>query len=80
MARVSERVEPSVTARFFVTTSKVSQSLPSDVLLVVEVSSVFQLASYFLSILLRLPLLTAVSVIYEETRGVLKTFLEGVIR
>ena len=26
------------------------------------------------------PLLTKVSVIYEETRGVLKTFLEGVIR
>lgn len=35
------RAEPSVTARFFVTTSKVSQSLPSDVSLVVEVSSVF---------------------------------------
>ena len=42
VARVSERVEPSVTARFFVTTSKVSQSLRSVVSRVVVVSSVSQ--------------------------------------
>ena len=42
MARVSEREEPSVTARFFVTTSRVSQSLRSDVSPVVVVSSVSQ--------------------------------------
>merc|ERR1712093_786050 len=41
-ARVSEREEPSVTARFFVTTSRVSQSLRSDVSPVVVVSSVSQ--------------------------------------
>ena len=40
-----ERVEPSVTARFFVTTFKVSPSQLSDVSLVVVVSSVFQLVS-----------------------------------
>jgi len=45
VARASERVEPSVTARFFVTTSKVSQSLRSVVSLVVVVSSVSQLVS-----------------------------------
>ena len=42
MARVSERAEPSVTERFFVTTSRVSPSPPSVVSLVVVVSSVFQ--------------------------------------
>ena len=40
--RDSEREEPSVTARFFVTTSRVSQSLRSDVSPVVVVSSVSQ--------------------------------------
>ena len=40
--RVSARVEPSVIARFFVTTSRVSQSLLSDVSRVVVVSSVSQ--------------------------------------
>ena len=40
--RVSARVEPSVIARFFVTTSRVSQSLRSDVSPVVVVSSVSQ--------------------------------------
>jgi hypothetical protein len=38
--RDSEREEPSVTGRFFVTTSRVSPSLPFVVLLAVEVSSV----------------------------------------
>ena len=42
MARVSARVAPSVTARFFVTTSRVSLSPLSVVSLVVVVSSVFQ--------------------------------------
>ena len=76
-ARDSERVEPSVTARFCVTTSRASQSLRSDVSLVVVVSSVSQPVS---SSLLPLFRSNASSVIYEETRGVLKTFLEGVIR
>jgi hypothetical protein len=42
VVKVSERVEPSVTARFFVTTSRVLPSQLSDVLRVVEVSSVSQ--------------------------------------
>jgi hypothetical protein len=41
-ARDSARVEPSVTARFFVTTSRVLQSPLSAVSLVVEVLSVSQ--------------------------------------
>ena len=44
--KVSARVEPSVTARFFVTTSKVLPSLRSDVSHVVVVSNVFQLVSH----------------------------------
>ena len=80
MARVSERAEPSVTARFFVTTSRVSQSPLSDVLRVVVVSSVSRPVScrcprFFFHSISNISL-----VIYEETRGVLKTFLEGVIR
>jgi hypothetical protein len=47
VARVSARVAPSVTARFFVTTSRVSLSLLFDVSLVVVVSSVFQPVSIF---------------------------------
>lgn len=44
-ARVSARVVPSVTERFFVTTSRVLPSPLSDVSLVVVVSSVFLLVS-----------------------------------
>jgi len=44
--RDSAKVEPSVTARFFVTTSRVSQSLRSDVSHVVVVSSVSQPVSF----------------------------------
>jgi len=44
--RVSERVVPSVTERFFGTTSRVSQSLPSVVWRVVVVSSVSQLVCF----------------------------------
>jgi hypothetical protein len=75
------RAARSVTARFFVTTSRVSPSPLSDVSLVVVVSSVSQPVSYSLgsNVLVAL-LLTYNQVIYEETRGVLKTFLEGVIR
>jgi len=40
VARASARVVLSVTERFFATTSRVSPSLPSDVSLVVVVSSV----------------------------------------
>jgi hypothetical protein len=72
-------VEPSVIARFFATTSRVSQSLRSDVSRVVEVSSVSQPVSFPFS-LAQPSLFDASAVIYEETRGVLKTFLEGVIR
>jgi Centromere kinetochore component CENP-T histone fold len=79
VARVLARAARSVTARFFVTTSRVSQSLLFAVSLVVVVLSVSQpvsISSPFCieTILMRSP------VIYEETRGVLKTFLEGVIR
>ena len=45
-ARASARVVPSVIARFFVTTSRVSQSPLSDVSPVVAVSSVFLLVSH----------------------------------
>jgi hypothetical protein len=79
--RVSERVEPSVTARFFVITFRVSPSPPFVVSLVVAVSSVFLLVSIPDLLCASHPTLTrSFAVIYEETRGVLKTFLEGVIR
>ena len=80
MARVSAREEPSDIARFFETTSRVSQSLRSVVLLVVVVSNVSRPVSlaYFQSSLHHS--INTSTVIYEETRGVLKTFLEGVIR
>jgi hypothetical protein len=79
VVRVLARAARSVTARFFVTTSRVSQSPLSVVSLVVVVSSVSQpvSTSSFLQIN---RILTCSPVIYEETRGVLKTFLEGVIR
>jgi hypothetical protein len=78
VARASARAEPSVIARFFVTTSRVSPSPLFVVSLVVAVSSVSQ------PVCVPQPLPASSSnipiVIYEETRGVLKTFLEGVIR
>jgi histone H3/H4 len=77
--RVSARAAPSVTARSCVTTSRVSPSLPSVVSLVVVVSSVSRPVScsrYTSSQLIA----HIAAVIYEETRGVLKTFLESVIR
>lgn len=84
MARASARVVPSAIARFFVTTSRVSPSPLFAVSLVVAVSSVFLPVSHTS----RIPsgpqdsCLTRLlsTVIYEETRGVLKSFLEGVIR
>jgi hypothetical protein len=90
-ARDSARAEPSVIVRFFETTSKASPSPLSAVSLVEEESSVFQPVRvsrlYFLfPTPLSILSLDSVSnespslVIYEETRGVLKTFLEGVIR
>jgi len=75
--KVSARVVPSVIGRFFETTSRVLPSQPFVVLPAVVVSSVSQQVSYFAlsgSQVLTWP------VIYEETRGVLKSFLEGVIR
>lgn len=78
MERVSERAVPSVTARFFVTTSRASPSPPSVVSLVVAVSSVSRPVCLHPT---HLPGVANTSpVIYEETRGVLKTFLESVIR
>jgi hypothetical protein len=63
-----------------VTTSKASQSQPSVVSHVVAVSSVFLPVSLSHASCHNKQLLTRPPVIYEETRGVLKTFLEGVIR
>jgi len=82
VARVSERVVLSVTARFFATTSRVSPSPLSVVSHVVVVSSVFLLVSTLISVknFYRSYHNVYQTVIYEETRGVLKTFLEGVIR
>jgi len=80
VARASARVVPSVTGRFYATTSRVSPSQPSDDLLAVAVSSVSQPVSFHIKRAFNAPLLTRQTVIYEETRGVLKTFLEGVIR
>ena len=80
MAKASAKVAPSVTARFSVTTSKASPSPPSVVSRVVVVSSV-SLPVSFPFLTLPFPFVNALQpVIYEETRGVLKTFLEGVIR
>lgn len=79
-ARVSARAAPSATERSCVTTSRVSPSLPSAVLLVVVVSSVSQPVSTY-HIRTRFACFNSRAlVIYEETRGVLKSFLEGVIR
>ena len=80
MVKASAKAAPSVTARSSVTTSKASPSPPSVVSRVVVVSSVSLLVS-FPFLLLPFPFANALQpVIYEETRGVLKTFLEGVIR
>jgi hypothetical protein len=81
--RVLERAAPSVTARFFVTIFRVLPNLLSGVLLVVVVSSVSQPVCPALSWscrILSVRLTLSSIVIYEETRGVLKSFLEGVIR
>jgi len=77
-----EREEPSVIARFSATTSRVSLSPPSAVSPVVVVSSVSLPVSnpQLHASSLCAQHLTNLPVIYEETRGVLKTFLEGVIR
>ena len=79
VARVLERVAPSVTARSCATTSRVSQSPLSVVWRVVAVSSVSLPVCSSLGKSQGHSLTTTI-VIYEETRGVLKTFLEGVIR
>ena len=71
---------PSVIARFFATTSRASPSPPSVVWLVVAVSSVSLLVRPLDPHLYLFKRLTRLSVIYEETRGVLKSFLESVIR
>ena len=83
-ARASARAAPSATARFSATTSRALPSPPSAVWRAVAVSSVslpvcpFPLSpTYYLSISL---LTVLCAVIYEETRGVLKSFLESVIR
>ena len=80
VARASARVVQSVTGRSCVTTSRASRSQPSVVLHAVAVSSVSQPVSITIFISTIYQQITSPSVIYEETRGVLKTFLEGVIR
>jgi len=76
---------PSVTAKFFATTFRALPSLLSVVLLVAVALSVSLPVCPDSPMLLdkHSPLHTHAYlyvVIYEETRGVLKTFLEGVIR
>ena len=82
MARALERAVPSAIARFCATTSRVSPSPLSVVSLVVAVSSVFLPVGFPLvaSWIAKQKADSATLVIYEETRGVLKSFLEGVIR
>lgn len=81
MARAWARAAQSVTGRSYATTSRVSPSPPSDVWLAVAVSSVSQPVSITIRrVHQRATSANASTVIYEETRGVLKTFLEGVIR
>jgi len=75
--KVSAKGVPNVIARSCVTTSKESPSPLSVVSLAVVVSSVFQPVSWFALFSTHANVL---SVIYEETRGVLKSFLESVIR
>ena len=64
------------------TTSRVSPSPPSVALRVVVVSSVSLPVSrhFYLPVQPTGRVLTSPPVIYDETRGVLKSFLEGVIR
>lgn len=70
----------SATERFCATTSKASRIRLSVVLLAVAASSVSRPVSPVF-LLRGLSLLTLFSsAIYEETRGVVKSFLEGVIR
>ena len=80
-ARASARVVLSVTERSCATTSRALQSQLSVVLLVVAVSSVSLPVrdSHASRCRLQTILITS-TVIYEETRGVLKSFLESVIR
>ena len=79
-AKASAKVVRSVTARFCETTSRASPSLLSDVSLVVAVSSVSQPVRPPTPSSSPRAMLTVFLVIYEETRGVLKSFLESVIR
>jgi histone H3/H4 len=72
------RAEQSVIARSFVTISRVSPSLLFVVLLVVAVSRYVTFNSPRECQLTFLQRISAM--IYEETRGVLKSFLESVIR
>jgi histone H3/H4 len=75
---MTNRVEPSVIARSFETTSRVSPSLLSVVSLVVAVSRYAAFKSPNKTRLIPPQRISAM--IYEETRGVLKSFLESVIR
>jgi hypothetical protein len=81
VVRALERVVPSVTVRFFGTTFRVLPSPLSVVSLVVAVSSVsLPVCELFSSYSSYGTLTDLFAVIYEETRGVLKSFLESVIR
>jgi len=79
VAKVSAKVVPSAIGRFFATTSRVSPNLQFVVLHVVAVSSVSQQVSHCFTFV-HVTSTDLEPVIYEETRGVLKSFLEGVIR
>lgn len=74
--RVSERVVPSVTARFFVITSKVGFS---DIDTPIHLTFLAGITKPAIRRLARRGGVKRISgLIYEETRGVLKIFLENV--
>jgi len=76
--RDSERAEPSATARFFVTTSKVS-IVDFLVFLRLYLRSLSGITKPAIRRLARRGGVKRISgLIYEETRGVLKIFLENV--
>ena len=80
MERVWARAEPSDTERYCETTSRVSPSPLSDDWHDEVVSSECALPASYLSLLINHYHRRISGLIYEETRGVLKVFLEGVIK
>jgi histone H4 len=78
VAKASARVEPRDIARFVVATRLVSSSLTSFQILRDNIQGITKPAIRRLARRGGVKRISAM--IYEETRGVLKTFLEGVIR